>query len=134
MCLSRSIHGTGIFSYIYHKNHVAFDRYTDTLPKTNSSPMKIGHPKRKRSYSTHPCSGANCWLQGEYIHIVNMIHDGYKILFQRICLVGRGSCRSIYANIPDKLTCIHIYIYMHVNMNIYIYIFKHITFTFILQR
>ncbi len=29
-----------------------------TLPKTNSSPLKIGHPKRKRSYSNHPFSGA----------------------------------------------------------------------------
>ena len=29
-----------------------------TLPKTNSSPLKIGHPKRKQSYSNHPFSGA----------------------------------------------------------------------------
>ena len=30
------------------------------LPKTNSSHLKIGHPKRKRSYSNHPFSSANC--------------------------------------------------------------------------
>ena len=29
-----------------------------TLPKTHSSPLKIGRPKRKRSYSKHPFSGA----------------------------------------------------------------------------
>ena len=32
----------------------------NTLPKTNSSHLKIGLPKRKRSYSNHPFSGANC--------------------------------------------------------------------------
>ena len=31
---------------------------TVTLPETNSSPLKIGHPKRKQSYSNHPLSGA----------------------------------------------------------------------------
>ena len=31
---------------------------TSTLPETNSSPLKIGNPKRKRSYSNHPFSGA----------------------------------------------------------------------------
>ena len=29
-----------------------------TLPETNSSHLKIGHPKRKRSSSKHPFSGA----------------------------------------------------------------------------
>ena len=29
-----------------------------TLPATSSSPLKIGHPKRKRSTSNHPFSGA----------------------------------------------------------------------------
>ena len=29
-----------------------------TLPKTNSSPKKIGHTKRKKWYSNHPFSGA----------------------------------------------------------------------------
>ena len=29
-----------------------------TLPETNSSPLQIGHLKRKRSYSNHPFSGA----------------------------------------------------------------------------
>ena len=43
-------HGTGIFTYIYHKNQPNIGKYTikiiwlliDTLPKTNSSPMKRG--------------------------------------------------------------------------------------------
>ena len=42
-----------------------------TLPKTNSSPLKIDHPKikRKRSSSNHPFSGANLLLvSGIYIH------------------------------------------------------------------
>ena len=29
---------------------------------TNSSPLKIGHPKRKQSYSNHPFSGVNSLL------------------------------------------------------------------------
>ena len=29
-----------------------------TLPKTDSSPPKIGNPKRKMSFSDHPFSGA----------------------------------------------------------------------------
>ena len=33
-------------------------RKEDTLPKTNSSPLKIGHPKRKGSSSNDPFSGA----------------------------------------------------------------------------
>ena len=32
--------------------------------KTNSSHPKIGHPKRKRSYSNHPFSGAKMWVSG----------------------------------------------------------------------
>ena len=28
-----------------------------TLPETKSLPLKIGHPKRKGSYSNHPFSG-----------------------------------------------------------------------------
>ena len=31
---------------------------TRTLRETNSSPLKMGHPKRKRSYSNFPFSGA----------------------------------------------------------------------------
>ena len=33
-----------------------------SLPKTNSSPLKIDHPKRRRSYSNHPFSGVNSLL------------------------------------------------------------------------
>ena len=33
-----------------------------TLPETNSSPLKIGLPNRKGSYSNHPFSGANLLL------------------------------------------------------------------------
>ena len=36
-----------------------------TLPETNiKSPLKIGHPKRKRSYSNHPFSGAKMLVSG----------------------------------------------------------------------
>ena len=35
-----------------------------TLPKTNSSPMNIGNPKRNQSYSNHPFSGAMLNFQG----------------------------------------------------------------------
>ena len=34
------------------------DSALPTLPETNSSPLKIAHPKRKRSSSNHPFSGA----------------------------------------------------------------------------
>ena len=34
----------------------------NTLPKTNSSPLKIGLPNRKGSYSNHPFSGVNSLL------------------------------------------------------------------------
>ena len=33
-------------------------------PWNQNSTCKIGHPKRKRSYSNHPFSGANCYFQG----------------------------------------------------------------------
>ena len=33
-----------------------------TLPETNNSPLKIGHPKRTGAYSNHPFSGANLLL------------------------------------------------------------------------
>ena len=32
--------------------------HAGTLLETNNSPLKIGNPKRKRSYSNHPFSGA----------------------------------------------------------------------------
>ena len=32
------------------------------LPKTDSSPLKIANPRRKHSYSNHPCSGAKLLL------------------------------------------------------------------------
>ena len=40
---------------------------TNTLPKTNISPLKIGHPKRKQSYSNYPFLGVNSLasFQGE---------------------------------------------------------------------
>ena len=31
-----------------------------TLPETSIFALKIGHPKRKQSYSNHPFSGAKC--------------------------------------------------------------------------
>ena len=62
-----------IFTYIYHKNPLNVGKYTSpmdpmgyngliiviiTLPKTNSSPLNIGLPKRKGSSSNHQFSGA----------------------------------------------------------------------------
>ncbi len=34
-----------------------------TLPETHSSPLKLGHPERKRLYSNHPSPGASCEFQ-----------------------------------------------------------------------
>jgi len=57
------------------KHHLSSDKMAftapirrSTLPKTSSSPMKIGRRKRKlvTSYSNHPFSGANCFFQGGY--------------------------------------------------------------------
>ena len=50
-------HGIHIFSIRGH-----FPASYVTLPETNSSPLNIGHPKRKGSYSNHPFSGANLLL------------------------------------------------------------------------
>ena len=47
---------------IFHSNV-----YIYTLPKTNSSPLKIGHPKRKLSSSNHPFSGAKMLVSGYII-------------------------------------------------------------------
>ena len=48
-----------------------------TLPETNSSSLKIGHPKRKRSYSNHPFSGA-------------MLVLGSVVILPRISLQANG--------------------------------------------
>ena len=48
------VHVEAGFSSIY------LEPQTTTLPETNSSHLKIGHPKRKRSYSNHPFSGGSC--------------------------------------------------------------------------
>ena len=37
-----------------------------TLPEHSYSPWKWAIPKRKRSSSNHPFSGANCWFQRGY--------------------------------------------------------------------
>ena len=39
---------------IHLENHPSGCSYCSTLPKTDSLPLKIGHPKRKQSYSNHP--------------------------------------------------------------------------------
>ncbi len=52
-----------------------------TLPETDSSlPLKIGHPKRKRSSSNHPFSGANLLLVSG------------RVL--RFCVLGRHSSKK----------------------------------------
>ena len=68
----------GIFTYIYHKNQLHVGKYIqivgkyipvpwilwvwiNTLPKTNSSSLKIGgNPKGMYSFPTTIFSGANC--------------------------------------------------------------------------
>ena len=50
--------GPGCWIHLGSKRPV-IDRLA--LPKTSSSPQKIGHPKRKRSSSNHPFSGAMIW-------------------------------------------------------------------------
>ena len=46
-------------TYILHiPTHQSVHELKTTLPETNSSPLKMGHPKRKQSYSNHSFSGA----------------------------------------------------------------------------
>ena len=51
-----------------------FQLIIDTLPKTNSSHLKIGHPKRKQSYSNHPFSGAKWLLVSGSRVVASMVH------------------------------------------------------------
>ena len=52
---------TKVYRYIYiYSLLLHLNQSFTTLPETNSSPPKISHPKRKRSYSKHPFSGASC--------------------------------------------------------------------------
>ena len=55
---------SSVFFYFCSSNSNCWCWYR--LSKTNTSPPKIGRPspKRKRSYSNHPFSGANCSFQG----------------------------------------------------------------------
>ncbi len=55
----KNIEVTSLYGHFFFRNSDTF--YSDTastLPEPNSSPLKIGRLKRKRSYSTHPFSGA----------------------------------------------------------------------------
>ena len=45
---------------IYLRIWVVYGVNVGKYTKTNSSPPKMGHSKRKRSYSNHPFSGASC--------------------------------------------------------------------------
>ena len=74
----------GIRVFSGRQNHISEDEIgsppKNTLPETNSSPLKIGRdPKRKRSSSNHPFSGA-------------MLVSG------RVCSIGMGQriLRVIY--------------------------------------
>ena len=52
------------------------------LPETNSSSLKIGHPKRKRSYSNHPFSGAKMLVLGSVVILprISLQANGIRIL------------------------------------------------------
>ena len=63
---------------------------SDTLPETNSSPLKILHPKRNSIFqpSIHQFSGASCWVSGNCkssplssIKSCNLKIDGWKATF-----------------------------------------------------
>ena len=45
-------------------NNLSVEFAGKTLPETNSSPLQIGHNKRKRSYCNHPFSGALSFREG----------------------------------------------------------------------
>ena len=59
----------------------------NTLPETNSSHLKIGHPKRKRSYSSHPFSGA--MLVSGKVFVLNVYRGMkyYPFIFRRCWLL-----------------------------------------------
>ena len=46
-----------------------------TLPETNMSPLKLGHPRRKGSYSNHPFSRALAVSFRESILLPNFPHS-----------------------------------------------------------
>ena len=52
-------------------------KFGSTLPATNSSHLKIGHRKRKRSYSKHPFSGLLLLVSGRV-----RVGEGWLIFFR----------------------------------------------------
>ena len=61
-------------------------------PKRTFSHLKIGHPKRKRSYSNHPCSGA-------------MFVSGRVSLHMKYYIDQLSTCICIYIYTPLKYPC-----------------------------
>ena len=51
---------------------------SNTLPKTDTAPLRIGHPKRQRSYSNHPSLG---------MITIPLKQCGFVLVFQSRCLV-----------------------------------------------
>ena len=58
-CMNPVEHASIPASHVSLPDYMFFDVILITFPETNSSHLKIGHPKRKRSYYNHPFSGAN---------------------------------------------------------------------------
>ena len=54
-------------------------RKRTSVPETNSSPLQIGHPKRKRSNSNHPFSGAKMLVSGRVY-----VYDVYVYIYMYI--------------------------------------------------
>ena len=51
-----------------------------TLPETNSSHLKKGRPKRKRSYSNHPFSGAKMLVSGRVFSLALLRETSSRLL------------------------------------------------------
>ena len=68
--------------------------------KPNSSPLKIGHPKRKQSYSNHPFSGVNSLLVSGRVILSDshvklsevLVADFLEAIFSTHC--HRKGCQS----------------------------------------
>ena len=75
-----------------------------TLPKTNSSPLKIGHPKKEHSISNHPFSGAtNVSFRESIYNAKKKTKPELGASFGRIPLPFGGYMESIW-QLPPSLT------------------------------
>ena len=78
-----------------------------TLPKTNSSPLKIGRAPKGNSSSNHPFSGANLLLVSgrvlEFLSLSELFVHRFGgipwILWFKILVVGKPSCKNTHQSI-----------------------------------